>query len=297
MGYTDIFKNRAQISVLCSYDMESGAVEEIFRFPYVIEAPNWSRDGKYFYYNSYGKIYRFDIATKEFQEVNTGIADTCNNDHVPGPDGKKLAVSSGEKNDMNSYIFVVDLETGETEKVINQTFSYLHGWSPDGKKLVYCAGRNHGAPELEWDIYIANTDGSEETRLTRTYGLNDGSEFSPDGKKIWFNSVRSGRMQIWNMNPNGSEQTQMTFDDTMNAWFAHVSPDGKQVVYIAYHQEDLKIEEHVPDKEVEIRTIPAEGGKEKTLLKLFGGQGSMNVNSWSPDSKKFAFVKYEYETA
>lgn len=117
--------------------------------------------------------------------------------------------------------------------------------------------------------------------------------YSNDGKTIWFNSVRSGQMQCYKMNADGSEQTQMTFADDMNSWFPHISPDGTKVVYIAYHKGDLFPGQHLPDLNVEIRMIPAEGGEEKTLVTLFGGQGSMNVNSWSPDSKKFAYVSYE----
>lgn len=293
MKYSELLNNRAQTSVLCIYDLATGKSEEIYRFSQVIEAPNWSRDGNSLYYNSGGQIYRFDIHEKVLCRINTGIADTCNNDHVPSPDGKRIAVSSGRNDDLNSYIFIVDLETGDVQEVIDQTYSYLHGWSPDGRRIVYCAGRDCGAPELEWDVYVANADGSNETRLTRCYGLNDGCEFAPDGARIWFNSVRSGRMQIWRMNPDGTDQTQMTFDETMNAWFPHVSPDGKKVVYVAYHQEDLRPGDHVPDKQVEIRMIPADGGEEITLFSLFGGQGTMNVNSWSPDSRQFAYVKYE----
>jgi Tol biopolymer transport system component len=143
-----------------------------------------------------------------------------------------------------------------------------------------------------WDIYTCPAEGGDETRLTDAPGLNDGPEYSPDGKEIWFNSVRTGLMQVWKMNADGTEQTQMTFDGDWNAWFPHISPDHKKVVFLAYRKQDLQPDEHVADKHVEIRMIPAEGGTPVTLLKIFGGQGSINVNSWSPDSKKFAFISY-----
>ena len=291
--FTDMFKDRAQTSILWIYDCETGEKKEVTRFDHVIEAPNWSKDGKALYYNSLGLINRLDLDTLVSEQVDTGKAIACNNDHVLAADGSGIAISSNDNGGFDSNIFIVRFSDHSVTKVIDKPLSFLHGWSPDGKKIAYCAARMCGTPDLEWDVYIADADGSNETRLTETYGLNDGPEFSPDGKQIWFNSVRTGRMQAWRMNADGSEQTQMTFDKTMNSWFPHISPDGTRVVYIAYHQEDLKAGDHVPDKNVEIRMIPATGGEEKTLVKFFGGQGSMNVNSWAPDSRRFAFVSYE----
>ena len=95
------------------------------------------------------------------------------------------------------------------------------------------------------------------------------------------------------MNADGSEQTQMTFDEGWNTWFPHISPDGKKVVMIAYKKGDLKPGEHLPHKWVELRLMNADGSRLKTLLTLFGGQGTINVNSWAPDSKRFAYVRYE----
>jgi TolB protein len=164
--------------------------------------------------------------------------------------------------------------------------SYLHGWSPDGKTLVYCAERNG-----EYDIYSIPAVGGRETRLTDAPGLDDGPEYSPDGKYIWFNSVRSGLMQLWRMKADGSEQTQMTFDES-NSWFAHLSPDGTTVAYITYQKGDVAPGDHPANKNVEIRLMPSTGGPYRTLVKLFGGQGTLNVNSWSPCGKRLAFVSY-----
>lgn len=283
---------RCQHSAIQIYDLRTGTTTLVKEFDTVVEAPNWGKDGK-LYYNSEGKLWTLDLATKEIIHIDTGEADTVNNDHVLGFDGKTIAFSSGVKGSWESRIFIKDLVTGEVRRVVDTVPSFLHGYSPDGTKLAYCAARYCGAPELEWDVYIANADGTGETRLTESYGLNDGPEFSPDGKEIWFNSVRSGRMQAYKMNIDGTNQTQMTFDKTMNAWFPHISPDGEKVVYIAYHQEDLGIGEHLPDKNVEIRLIlPGQSREEKTLIRFFGGQGSMNVNSWAPNSQQFAFVSY-----
>jgi Tol biopolymer transport system component len=170
--------------------------------------------------------------------------------------------------------------------------SYLHGITPDGKMLAYCAERNG-----EYDIYAIPAMGGNETQLTTALGLNDGPEYDCDGEYIWFNSVRTGRMQAWRMKADGSEQTQMTFDAHWNTWFPHISPDRTKVVMLAYHERDVRPGEHVPNKNVEIRLMTGsdEAGwsEPRTILKLFGGQGTINVNSWAPDSKRFAYVRYE----
>lgn len=94
------------------------------------------------------------------------------------------------------------------------------------------------------------------------------------------------------MRANGKEQTQLTFDEDMNSWFPHISPDGKKVVYIAYHDYEIAPGEHLANRNVQLRMIPAEGGEPEILKEMFCGQGSINVNSWSPDSKKFAYISY-----
>jgi len=291
----NLWEIRAQFSILQTYDIATAKTEVLKRFDHVIEAPNWTKDGKKLVYNGDGHIYFFDLETKESELIDTGIADSCNNDHVLSPDGSGVAVSSGRgEPGYASRIYTVNFGSGVAREITPISPSYLHGWSPDGKTFAYCAMREK-ENGIEADIYTCPVDGGEEVQLTFTHGLNDGPEYSPNGKHIWYNSVRSGLMQLWRMKADGSEQTQMTFDENANAWFAHVSPDGKTVVYIIYHKGDLEPGQHVPDKNVEIRSIPVEGGEEKTLISFFGGQGSINVNSWSPDSKKFAFVSYEKE--
>ena len=274
-------------SILEVYDVETGKTEVLFEFNYLIEAPNWSPDGKFLTYNSNGRIFRFDLATKESTEVFTDFVTNCNNDHVLSADGTQIAVSHGTKEDGKSRIYTVPLTGGVPRLITPLAPSYLHGWSPDGKTLAYCAERNG-----EFDIYTIPAEGGEETRLTDAPGLNDGPEYDSAGEYIWFNSVRTGLMQAWRMKADGSEQTQMTFDENWNTWFPHISPDRKQVVMLAYRKGDVKPGEHVPHKNVELRLMSAEGGEVKTIVQLFGGQGTINVNSWSPDSKKFAFVRY-----
>lgn len=278
----------SDISLLEVYDTHTGERRILRQYDHLIEAPNWSKDGRSLYYNSRGKIWRYDLAGGYDEEIDTGFAANCNNDHVLSPDGKEIAVSHSEESWI-SKVYILPIKGGTPRLVTEKGPSYLHGWSPDGKQLAYCAFRPEGDGA---DIYTISTDGGEETRLTDAPGLNDGPEYSPDGKYIWFNSVRSGLMQIWRMKADGSEQIQMTFDESWNSWFAHISPDGKKVVYICYKKGDLKPGEHLPHKNVELRMMNADGTNVQTIARLFGGQGTINVNSWSPDSREFAFVSY-----
>ena len=294
MPFSDTYLYRAQHSHLMEYDLETRRARELARFSHVVEAPFYARDGKSLYYNCEGLIYRFDLETGESSLVETGRCIYCNNDHVLSPDGKTMAISGSTDPEGMSKIYMVQLGVNQEREIVSAPLSYLHGWSPDGSTLAYCAGRVYGEA-MEWDIYTCPAAGGAETRLTDAPGLNDGPEYSSDGKTIWFNSVRTGLMQVWKMNADGSEQTQMTFDAQWNSWFPHISPDNETVVYLAYHKGDLAPGDHVPDKDVEIRMIPARGGAPVTLAKLFGGQGTINVNSWSPDSKKFAYVSYSLE--
>ena len=280
------------ISYLEIYDLETETHQVIKEFPYLIEAPNWTPDGKWLVVNKEGRLYKISPdGSGDLVEINTGTINQCNNDHVISADGKWIALSSNDPSvkDWKSYVFTVPFEGGEPKKITPVGPSYLHGISPDGKMIAYCAFRG---PENEADVYAMPVKGGKEVRLTDAPGLDDGPEYSMDGKHIWFNSVRSGRMQGWRMRANGKEQTQMTFDKDMNSWFPHISPDGEKVVYIAYHDYEVAPGDHTPNQNVQLRMIPAKGGEPKVLVKLFGGQGSINVNSWSPDSKKFAYISY-----
>ena len=280
------------ISYLEIYDLETETHQVIKEFPYLIEAPNWTPDGKWLVVNKEGRLYKISPdGSGDLVEINTGTINQCNNDHVISADGKWIALSSNDPSvkDWKSYVFTVPFEGGEPKKITPVGPSYLHGISPDGKMIAYCAFRG---PENEADVYAMSVKGGKEVRLTDAPGLDDGPEYSMDGKHIWFNSVRSGRMQVWRMRANGKEQTQMTFDKDMNSWFPHISPDGEKVVYIAYHDYEVAPGDHTPNQNVQLRMIPAKGGEPKVLVKLFGGQGSINVNSWSPDSKKFAYISY-----
>ena len=273
-------------SVLEVMDITTGQRSVVKEFPFLIEAPNWTPDGNWLVYNSGGKLYKLSPESPgEPQLINSDYATRCNNDHVISADGKQIAISNGTKEDGRSRIYTLPFEGGVPRLITPLGPSYLHGWSPDGKQLAYCAERNGN-----FDVYVIPALGGEEKRLTTAEGLDDGPEYSPCGQYIWFNSVRTGLMQVWRMKADGSEQTQMTFDETRNSWFPHISPDGKQIVFITYTKGDLEPGQHLANKNVELRLMPAEGGEPKTLVKLFGGLGT--INSWAPDSKRFAFVSY-----
>lgn len=278
---------RNVVSTLETVDVQTGERIALAAFDYLIEAPNWTNDGKRLIYNSLGRIYSFDIASGESTLIDSGYAVQCNNDHVLSPDNTRIAVSHQTREDGQSRIYILPLQGGEPVLITPMAPSYLHGWSPDGSTLSYCAERNG-----QYDIYTIPVTGGVETQLTDTAGLDDGPEYSPDGRHIWFNSVRTGLMQVWRMNADGSEPTQMTFDESNN-WFPHVSPDGESIAFIAYRKDDVAPGEHPPNKHVELRLMPASGGEFRTLVRLFGGQGTINVNSWSPDSKQLAFVSYK----
>ncbi len=274
-------------SYLETYDVVTDTRTVLAEFDDLIEAPNWSPDGTYLVYNRRGRLYRFDLADGQSTVLDTADLIRCNNDHVLAADGSGIAVSDNTRGDGQSRIYVIPFGGGTPVPVTPLAPSYLHGWSPDGKTLVYCADRMGN-----YDVYAISANGGEEVRLTVAEGLDDGPEYDSAGEFIWFCSVRSGRMQAWRMKADGSEQTQMTFDENRNTWFPHISPDRRNVVMIAYDADEVKPSDHPADKHVELRLMSANGENVRTICQLFGGQGTINVNSWAPDSRRFAFVSY-----
>jgi Tol biopolymer transport system component len=246
------------------------------------EAPNWSPDGQYFLFNSQGRIYRLGREGGEPQLVDTGFANRCNNDHGLSPDGRQLAASHHGPGGQ-SLIYLLPSGGGMPRQVTQQGPAYWHGWSPDGQSLVYCAERGG-----EFDVYAIPAAGGVETRLTTAPGLDDGPEYAFDGRYIYFNSERTGTMQIWRMRSDGSQQEQVTADDANN-WFPHPSPDGKWIVFLSYAK---GVKGHPANHDVLLRLMPMGGGETQVLARLFGGQGTINVPSWSPDSRQVAFVSY-----
>jgi TolB protein len=265
-------------------DLANQNAKIIYQIPNSLQAPNWTKNGKSLIYNRDGTLYNFDLATLTPTAINTGAANKNNNDHVISFDGKTLAVSSGNGEHGASVGFTVPIGGGEAKQITPTGPSYMHGWSPDGKYIVFCGDRNGN-----FDVYRIPSGGGPEVRLTDAQGLDDGPEYSPDGKYIYFNSVRSGLMQVWRMKADGSEQTQLTNDD-YNNWFPHISPDGKWIVYITFLKDEVAPGDHPFYKHVYLRVMPAAGGPSKVVAYLYGGQGTINTPSWAPDSKHLAFV-------
>ena len=268
-------------------DLESGRREILMRSAHSIQAPNWTADGSKLIYNSNGFLYTYDFESGKVERLETGFADRNNNDHVLSFDGKQLGISHHDSEDNgNSTIYTLPVEGSSNPKRITKKragSSYLHGWTTDGKSLLFTGNRNG-----QYDVYSVAVGSGEEIQLTDTPGLDDGPEMSPDGKHIYFNSNRTGTMQIWRMNPDGSEQTQLTFDE-WNDWFPHVSPDGKSMIFLSFGT-DVDSGDHPFYKHVVLRTIPVEGGEPTIVAYIYGGQGTINVPSWSPDGKRVAFV-------
>jgi TolB protein len=270
-------------SVLETVPIDSGDRTAVYISSGRFEAPNWTRDGKDFLFNREGKILRLAVSGGKPQTLDTGFADKCNNDHGISPDSTLLAISDQSQEEHKSIVYVVPMGGGTPRRLTKNSPSYWHGWSPDGKTLAFVGQRNG-----DFDIYTIPVAGGDETRLTTAPGLDDGPEYSPDGQYIYFNSERTGHMQIWRMKADGSEQTQV-FSDDLNNWFPHISPDGKYMVFLSF---DDSVVGHPENKDVMLRLMTLSDGKIKILAKLFGGQGTNNVPSWSPDSKQLAFVSY-----
>jgi TolB protein len=265
-------------------ELASGRRTIVYFADTIFEAPNWTLDGRALIYNQDGRLYRLELRTGTITGINSGEIVRNNNDHVLSFDGKRLAISSHGEADGIARVYTLPAAGGKPKLVTPDGPSYLHGWSPDGKFLVFTGLRNG-----DFDIYRIPSAGGPESQLTTAIGLDDGPEYTPDGKYIYFNSVRSGSMQIWRMQPDGSRQEQMT-DDEYNNWFPHISPDGKWVAFVTYLVNEALPGDHPPAKRVYLRVMPLEGGKPKVLAYLYGGQGTMNVASWSPDGKRLAFV-------
>ncbi|GAB5464236.1 TolB family protein [Hoeflea alexandrii] len=270
-------------STLCICEPATGAVEELLRTNRLIEAPNWMPDGTSLIVNGDGRMFRVSLAAAELVALDTGHAVKCNNDHGISPDGSLLAISDSTDTGQ-SCIWVLPAAGGTPRRITAKVPSWWHGWSPDGRTLAY-VGRRNGA----FGIYTIGLDGGAERLLVSGGGHYDGPDFSPDGAWIWFNSDRGDSMDLWRIPVSGGTPEQMTDDERVN-WFPHPSPDGRSVLYLSY---EPGTEGHPRDRDVELRLLDSADGSIRTLLALFGGQGTINVPCWSPDSSRFAFVRYE----
>ena len=281
----EISSKPALYSSLETVAIDSTDRRVLYVAPGRFEAPNWSRDGASLLFNRNGHIEKIAIAGGMPETIDTGFANRCNNDHGISPDGGLLAISDQSQEEHHSLVYVLPIGGGTPKRLTQKSPSYWHGWSADGQTLAFVGERNG-----DFDIYTIPVTGGEEKRLTTAPGLDDGPDYSPDGKYIYFNSERTGKMQIWRMHDDGAEQEQIMSDE-YNNWFPHISPDGKWMVFLSY---DASVKGHPEDKDVMLRLMSLPDRKISVLAKLFGGQGTINVPSWSPDSKRLAFVSYQW---
>ena len=270
-------------STLETVGIDSADRRVAYLAPGRFEAPNWTRDGTAFLFNRNGRIERLPVDGGTPTVIDTGYLNRCNNDHGISPDSTELAISDNSQEDHESLVYIMPIAGGTPRRITQKSPSYWHGWSPDGKTLAFVGRRND-----DFDIYTIPAVGGEETRLTTAKGLDDGPEYSPDGKYIYFNSDRTGHMQVWRMNTDGSNQEQITKDEYGNV-FPHPSPDGRWVVFLSYPP---GAQDHPANMDVILRLMPAAGGRIRNLGKMFGGQGTINVSSWAPNSRSVAYVSY-----
>jgi TolB protein len=286
---------RSKIKV---YDLKSHTSATVFEQDGVVEAPNWSRDGSFLLVNTGGSLFRLPLRGEGKgapQRIPIDASYRCNNDHDLSHDGAKLAFSASSPQSRPSQVYTANADGSEVKLLTPTAPSYFHGWSPDGKWLAFVGERNK-----QFHIYRVPAAGGDEQQLTAKGDYDDGPEYSPDGKWIYFNSNRSGSWKLWRMPAVGvgvaDDLVRQVTSDDKEDWFPHVSPDGKLVVFLSFPPGTKTHDERMEG--VMLRLIPAPGkkikkSKPKVLETFFGGQGSINVNSWSPQSDKFAYVVYE----
>jgi hypothetical protein len=244
------------------------------------DSPVFTPDGQAVLCSSKGKLYRLPLAGGR-QEFRLGTM-TASRDYTFSPDGQRLAITVGDA------MWLVPASGGPPAMVQPKLSGYVHSWTADSQSLLYVAAR--GGPLR---IFRRPADGGDEVPLLAHDGFSDGPDATRDGKWIYYNSDKSGNVKLWRIPAAGAgakdERAEQVTDDGPSDWFPHPSPDGKWLVFLSY---DKSVSGHPANQDVVLRIMPLAGGKARILATLFGGQGTMNVPSWSPDSKHFAFVSY-----
>ncbi|GIF22878.1 Tol biopolymer transport system component [Actinoplanes tereljensis] len=248
------------------------------------EAPNWTADG-HLILNGDGLLWSLPAdGSGEPRQISLDGVPELNNDHVLAPDGETVYVSANDW-----HIYQASLRGGPVRRVTSGAgMHFLHGVSPDGETLAYV-----GIEQQDWttaSLWTVGVDGTRTTRLTESGGTDDGPEYTPDGEWIYFNTERfTGSAQIARIRPDGTGAEQLTFDERVN-WFPHFAPDGSRAVYLSYPPGTTG---HPADRNVELCLVEADDWRSaQTVVRLPGGQGTINVNSWSPEGSRFAYVDY-----
>jgi Tol biopolymer transport system component len=284
---------RSKITI---FDLATRRSAVLYSADQVIEAPNWSHDGKFLLVNTGGSLFRLPVTGEpKLEKIELGEGGyRCNNDHDFTRDGKQLAFSASSTASRQSQVYMANADGSGTKLMTPLSPSYFHGWSPDAKWLAFVGQRDN-----KYTLFRVPAAGGAEERLT-SHGYDDGPEYSPGGKWVYFNSNRNGGWDIWRIpatggGPDDAKAERVTSDDVED-WFPHFSPNGKWMLIFGFPHGTANHNDKMDG--VVLRIMPAPGDKLKPtkpeeLVKFFGGQGTINVNSWSPDSKKFAYVVYE----
>lgn len=263
----------------------------------LFEAPNWV--GDQLLVNGDGSLWSLPAAGGEApRKVEILDIPNLNNDHVPAPDGTRIFLSA-----YDGHIYEAPIGGGGSRRITHGTdvFHFLHGVHPDGDRLAYTRVVVEGdawGPATEVTIHEIRVDGSGDRQVTKPPGPADGSEYSVDAEWIYFNteqfSSRPGHAQIARVRAvPGAEPEQLTVDERVN-WFPHESSTGGDFVYLSFPEGTLG---HPGDLDVELRMVSdGDWTTPRTVVRLFGGQGTINVNSWAPDGSAFAFVDYPIST-
>ena len=260
----------------------------------LFEAPNWTSDGHWLVVNGDGQLFRIPAAGGgELEQIDLGGVPPINNDHVLSPDGTTVYVSADD-----GHLYAVSMAGGSSRRVTNDRgpgfHHYLHGISPDGVTLAYIGLENLADGRRITNVYTIPSAGGQDVQITNDEHADDGSEYGPDGKWIYFNSERAsttpGHAQLFRI--SGRTIEQLTHDERVN-WFPHPAPDGSTVAYVSFPPGTMGHPADVDD--VRLRLLDADG-KIRELAIVFGGQGTMNVPSWSPTSTQFAYVTYPIAT-
>ena len=257
-----------------------------------LEAPNWLSSGDALLLNGDGLLWRLSLsADPELEPVQITGVPQLNNDHVLDLDGEHVYLSGYDR-----QLYRAPVRGGAAELVTRNSVPeglqhYLHGVHPSGDRLALTGllpAPDGGQPEA--DIYTMSATGGDYRRLTAGPGHSDGPEYSPDGEWVYFNTESfGGQAQIARIRPDGSGLEQLTFDEHSN-WFPHLSPNGRWAVYLAFPP---GTEGHPPDVWVEVKMVALDDwSSARTVVRVFGGQGTLNTPSWAPDSSAFAYVSY-----
>lgn len=275
------------------FDLKTRKVTRIHTEDGLLEAPNWSRDGKYLLVNARGRLFRLSPSGGPLEALPLPDTYRANNDHDLSPDGKFIAFSASTPDHPRSRVYVADADGRNIRLLTEDSPSYFHGWSPDGKYLAFVGQRTFQGIRA-YELYRIPFAGGREERLTTAQAYDDGPEYSPDGRWIYFNSNRAqGGWDLWRIPASGAgdrdQRAERITQDAGEDWFPHFSPNGQHLLFLTFPPGTIGHNGRMPG--MQLRRLVE--GKPELLHTFTGGQGSLNVNSWSPDSRRFAYVAYD----